>query len=765
MKEHLRRRLLQIFEAEHAEHVDAIRQQLELSEPKALDEALRRAHSLKGAARAVDMPLVEKLAHQLETLFARLRAGAASLDGETRGLVQRVLDRCEDLVAAELQGRPEADPGPELAELQVWLGIAPQPADPSPVRSAPAVPDAELPQPTAKAPRPDALPDALPEGLQRPQAEAAAESEPVPLIQIRRADSSEAAAEPLPEDGEAADRPREASSGGLGQSMRVSSQRFEALLESSDRLQAESRQQDEMEALCAELGEQINALTALWDARRQHPDALETGMNSGLQQLARLGRRLRQGQRQSSWQLAQEVRTLQHDIRAIRMLPARELFQTFPKMLRALAREQGKQVECRFGGLEIEADRAVLQAIKDPVMHILRNAIAHGIETPAQRQAAGKPVAGQIDCQLEVRGNELAIRIRDDGPGLDRERVRKASAAAGLGPGSDWREGIFAPGFSTATGVDALRGRGMGLSVVAETVTRLQGNYRLLPGPGFGIELVVPLHLATTHLLLVRVKDRLFGVPTAAVTELRRVKPEAFHSLEGQPALMHGGEPWPCQDLGLLLGLGPRETGARGREGPVSMLLLHSGNQRLALVVDALLAEREVVLKPLSGPAAELPAFLGAALTAAGRPIPVLDPHALVALPRRQVSAPVAEPEPPLILVVDDSITTRTLEQSILEAHGFRVKVAVNGLDALELLQHEPFDLVITDVQMPEMDGLELLASIKADPALAATPVIVVTSLYEDADRRRGLELGASAYLVKQKFEQQELLDVIAQLL
>lgn len=705
MKEKLRQRLLQVFQAEHADHVGVIRQLLEQLGPDeagrtALNEAFRRAHSLKGAARAVDLHVIEKLAHHLETLLARIQRGEMPFEAAPQKLLQQVLDLSENLVEAFNQQRTPPNHVPILNQLETLLGL-----ELTPAAEAPA--PAEAPAAPAEAPAAPAFVNLTSDHL------------------------------------------------------RISASRFEDLLENADRLQVECQRQDQLEQLCQSLSQELAELETLVRV----PGAADgEAVNRQFEKLGGLDRSLRLLQRQSSWKLSQEVGSLQQSIRQIRMLPARELFQTFPRMLRELAREQGKEVETRFSGLDIEADRAVLQALKDPVMHILRNAVSHGIELPEIRQAQGKAAAGVIECRLETRGHQLLVHIHDDGKGLDQARIR-AGAQLDENDGS-WQERIFQPGFSTASSVTELHGRGMGLSVVAETITKLQGEYHILQASGgFALELEVPLHIATSHVLQLRIGKQIFALPTTSIEALLRIRPEQIVQVESRPMLFFEGSPIPVHSLTHLLLGQPPQT------GPLPVIVLKSAQKKLALTVDGFLGDHETVLKPLSGPAQHLPLFLGAMLSPQGRPIPVFDAHALMQRCQGQPLSELALPKPlqpeeqPVILVVDDSITTRTLEKSILETQGFQVHVAINGLEALEKLRQTKYDLVITDVQMPEMNGLELLEAMKKDGILSLIPVIMVTSMQEEEDRKKGLRLGADAYLVKQRFEQQELLEVIHQLL
>jgi two-component system, chemotaxis family, sensor kinase CheA len=318
--------------------------------------------------------------------------------------------------------------------------------------------------------------------------------------------------------------------------------------------------------------------------------------------------------------------------------------------------------------------------------------------------------------------------------------------------------------------VTGVSGRGMGLSVVHEAAVRLQGEAELLPadGPGTRVVVSVPLSVATQRLLLVRCRDQTYAIPLGAVERLVRVTPQEIETVEGKLTLVLNGRSVPVLSLAALLGAGTEEP----HTSAMSLAILRAGGRRAAVAVDALLAERDSLIKPLDGPAARVEAFAGGLLLEDGRVALVLNPATLLANAGGRKPAPAGAkavaPRPkknPTVLVVDDSLTTRTLEKSILEVHGYTVRLAVDGLEALTQLRTEPVDLVITDIEMPRMDGFRLIEEMKKDARFARLPVIVVTSLAKREDQERGLALGADAYIVKRKFDHQDLLDTIRQIL
>jgi two-component system chemotaxis sensor kinase CheA len=457
-------------------------------------------------------------------------------------------------------------------------------------------------------------------------------------------------------------------------------------------------------------------------------------------------------------------------------------------MVRDLAHSDGKEVEFRMEGDEVNADRLVLQQLKDPVMHILRNAIAHGIEMPRERLAAGKSRTGSILLRLEARGGRLGVTIADDGRGIDYRTIAEVAVRRGLLSQAnastqsrpDLLKLIFEPGFSTAKAITSLEGRGMGLSVVQERLARLQGEVTVNEsgGPGTTIVLTVPLSISTHHMVLVACGAHTFGIPASAVRRLCRVKIDEIESVEGHESIRFESRPIPLAKLSDLLDLPeavippgrPLHENGNGRAIP--LVVLQSGGHLLGITVDALLDEREAVVKDLNLPAASAGMATGAIPLEDGTVAVVLSPLALAdrfreagkpAGYKSQDGAP--QKMAPTILVVDDSITTRSLEKSILEAHGYRVQVAVDGVEALAQLRVQPSDLVISDVMMPRMDGFQLLEEIKKDRQLAHIPVIIVTSIEQREEQERGLSLGADAYIVKRKFDQRELLDTVRQIL
>jgi two-component system chemotaxis sensor kinase CheA len=486
-------------------------------------------------------------------------------------------------------------------------------------------------------------------------------------------------------------------------------------------------------------------------------------------------------QARNAWTLRSLAGELQRDVRQARMVPAENVFDGFRKMVRDLARDAGKPVELHVSGWQVEADRLVLQVLKDPVMHMLRNAVSHGLESEAERKSQGKHSEGRIDLVIEVRGNRLNIAVEDDGRGIDLAKVSEIAIRKGLigesdvatKPPAEVMRLILLPGFSTSRSVTELSGRGMGLSVVAQAVAQLQGTVDIGPGKhgGTRVALSAPLSISSHRLLLVACQNRTFAIPLHGIARLHRVKLTDVHTVESKSVITVDGQPVSVVSLAHLLNTA--EPRVSVNQNTLCVMIMRTGIQRLAVAVDAFLSEREAIIKDLPVPADGNARIAGGILLEDGSVCLVLNPAEIVEGFQQSSNALVlATPaEAPTatksreILVVDDSLTTRTLEKSVLEAHGYQVAIAVDGVDALNYLRGGPVGLVISDLQMPRLDGFGLLEEMKRDPRLAKIPVVIVSSVENPEDQARGMTLGADAYIVKRRFEQQELLETIRQIL
>jgi two-component system chemotaxis sensor kinase CheA len=501
------------------------------------------------------------------------------------------------------------------------------------------------------------------------------------------------------------------------------------------------------------------------------------------QQVAELAIRLRG----DVAQLGLVAEGLADEVLAARLLPVASAFGPFERLVRDLSREQGKAIDLALAGGETEIDRTILERLRDPLMHMLRNAVDHGIESPEARIAAGKPATGRIGLAVANRGGAIEIVLADDGAGLDVARLRATAVRKGLltaerAEALDEEAAfglIFQPGFSTVPVATATSGRGVGMDVARDEVARLSGHIRVASAPGQGTTFTItaPLTLATTRAILVEQAGRTFAIPSAPIERTARVRASALVALEGRRAVLVEGRPVPVAELAELLLLPPPARPPDPRAWR-SFIVLRQDERRVALLIDRLTGEQELVIKPLGWPLRRVRNVGGAAVLGSGETVPILNPADLLQGGLRLARAgaragAVAGHERPAatvsrrrrVLVVDDSLTTRMLERGILEAAGYDTLVAGDGAEALGLLAREAVDLVISDVEMPNLDGFGLTAAIRRDERLRHLPVVLVTSLDDPEHRERGVSAGADAYLGKRTFDQGQLLDTIGRLL
>jgi len=732
----LMQQLMQTFRDESDDHlrvINAALLQYERSDvpeqrQEAIQTAFRAAHSLKGAARAVSLGEVQKLAHAMETVFQHIRDHQYRLSTNEADRLYDALD----LLKAHLSG--DAPPSADIANQLFAIGEQKQPPTAAPV-PAPAPAPTEVKPPAPIAPVASVAPPPASPGRD-------AGHETI-RVSLRKLDDL------MAEVGE----------------MLVT--RSAATARQAD-IRAIRRLLDSWAKSWTEiklvLKRQNSAV--LLDMYTAHADLMQTLVDSFAQ--------LEQANLRDSASLGILTDNLQDKVRRLRMIPFSSQRLHLERAVRETARQSGKQVHFEIIGEHTELDKQVLETLKAPLLHLLSNAVVHGIESAEERVALGKPPEGYIGLYVQQRGGEVWIHVTDDGRGFDSGRIQAAYQARYGDLPSD--ESIvrlaFAAGVSTTTGVDELSGRGVGLDVVNDSVTALHGRVTVNTtlNDGTTITLSVPTSLAITRNLLVRVGEDIYALPLLAVDKLLPI--ENILSIGGRSALKLGDRTIPLVSLAQLLRrtAAPTLTASQNRLA----LIIAVGDRTLAVSVDDVLTEMELAIKPLTYPMHRVPMVSGVALQASGQPIIVLNPGDFLTAYRSArfdlkplpVATKPAPDEPAIrVLVVDDSITTRTLERNILEAAGYDVITATDGQEALNRLQDNTVQIVISDVEMPNLNGLGLTRAIRSDPRYQDLPVILVTSRERDEDRQEGMVAGANAYIVKRGFDQTELLSIIDQLL
>lgn len=466
-------------------------------------------------------------------------------------------------------------------------------------------------------------------------------------------------------------------------------------------------------------------------------------------------------------ELARVLTELQEKAMRARMVSVATLAGPLRRAALELARSAAKEIEWVVAGTETELDRHVLEALREPLVALVRNAVDHGIEPRHERAAAGKAPVGHIRLHAMQLGGDVIVTVADDGRGVDLARVRE-TVSRGLSD-AEALDAIFRPGVSTAREVTEVSGRGVGLDAVRTAVEAVRGRIEVRSTPGRGSEfrLIVPMTVAVLRCLVVEAGGRRYGIPMPAAVSLLGAAPGQNLSAEGRPAVWFGGDAVPVTPLGALLGT------AGDEDGPVIVLSTPSG--RHAIQVAAVSGQRDVMVKDLGPLVPRLELVAGTSVEADGSILLVLDPGGLLeaAAGRRVLVGPAEPPQrrPELpaaratVLVVDDALTIRELQRSILERAGYAVVTAVDGEDALGQLEAHPVELVLTDVEMPAMDGFALTEAIRLSVEHSGLPVVILTSRADDAERRRGLDAGADAYLVKSSFDEHTLLTAVARLL
>lgn len=490
---------------------------------------------------------------------------------------------------------------------------------------------------------------------------------------------------------------------------------------------------------------------------------------------------LRRAAEQDRLSVARLVDDLLETSKKLVMLPMSTLGALLPKAVRDLSRDEGKETEFVLRGDDVRIDKRLLDEMKDPLLHLLRNCVDHGIEMPDERRQAGKPARATITLAVSsVDGNQVELLVSDDGAGIDVAKVKAVAIQRGLlTPEAASRLSdraalplVFEPELSTSPIITEVSGRGLGLAIVREKAERLGGRVAIDSGPGAGtdIRITLPLTLATFRGVLVEAEQRLFVVPTAQVERAIRFAAEDVQTVEGRETLSLNGRAIALARLADVLQL-PRAQRTSTPPDRRPALILGAGEHRMAFAVDIVLDEREVLVKPLKKPLVRVRNFSGATVLGSGAVVPILNVADLLKS-ARSAGAPARAaaslaPTPTTakrILVAEDSITSRMLIKGILESAGYRVTAAVDGMEAFASLRAESFDCVVSDVEMPRMNGFDLTARIRADRVLGELPVVLVTALDSREDKERGIDVGANAYLVKGSLDQTNLLEALRRL-
>lgn len=736
-----------LYATEAAEHLGTLNQGLlaletarQPAERRELVESLKRAaHSLKGASRAVGMAPIEAVSHRLESVFAAVESGELALTPDAADTLYDALDS----LTLMLDGQP-FDVEPLLAALAEVLAET---------SGTPSVALQTVPLPLASSP--------VPSGHTSQHAD---EEEPMHdanttiRVATRRLDDLMTDVSDL----------LVATAGFEQRALDV-----QTLRQAHGRWQRDWRHVRTLylRAVRAVTNTENKAPNAEWSGLLEFLNVTQRYMRASGQALLTLERALAQ----DNLRLRRLATGLQENARRARLVPFELRAALLQRAVRDVARQLGKEANLTISGAAVEMDRRVLDAMTDPLLHLVRNAVDHGLEPSDARESLGKPRIGAITISLAQRGGELTVTIRDDGGGIDinavRQQARRLMNPSEVDAMSDAEAMalILLPGLSTSQQITTISGRGVGMDVVRRNVEALQGRVEIesVHNQGTAFRLVLPISLSTIRSMLVRVGMDTYAIPTTAIEQVLHIAPDEPFTAGGRRLLKVGMRTLALAKLADVL---ERPSG----EDPHYALVMAAAERRAAFLVDDTLTEQEIVVKPLAPELADGRYLAGATLLGTGEAVIILSAadliksaHSAAAISSRATVIETLPALPPVyrILVVDDSITTRTLEKNILEAAGFDVLTATNGLEALDMLTAAPCDAVVADVEMPYLDGFDLTARIRGNDQLARLPIILVTSLDSPESRERGLRVGADRYVVKGSFNQHELLQALRQLL
>jgi two-component system, chemotaxis family, sensor kinase CheA len=663
----------------------------------------RSAHTIKGAARVANAPLIEETCHVLESVFSRLRQGQLELDGGDFSLLFAVVDALS--TAGDLLRRDEPLEGSGLSALIATLHDLAGSDTPMRVTQSDLA-EAGSPRGSRGAPPHAVGHRSSPEGTgpdrRSPSDTAADRRDPI---------SAPVPATPEP----------------VEEMVRVRADRLDSLL-----------------SVVGELIVATGRIVQRHGARDEDARRLDRTTDS-----------------------------IANVVRHLRLRPFSDVCEALPRVVRDIAAAEGKQVELQIEGQDVEADRMVMDALREPLLHLVRNAVDHGIESPAERERRGKQRTGHVRVAADLQGGRLRVTVEDDGAGLDEDAIATAlRARSGRSPESpdEIADALLAGGLTTRGEATAISGRGVGVNLVRAAMDRIGGTVDLhwARGKGTAFTLECPPTPSSIRAVLFRVGPHIFALPTLQIERLRLIRAEQIRHAEGRAILPTPDGPIAVHMLATLLGP-PLE--ARPIEGAAPLIMVNAGGRRAGVIVDEVLDEDELVVRPLDIDERAVPWATGAALLPSGRVALLLGTAALLARSTRAgttiAPAFAARRETPRrrIIVADDSITTRTLEQSVLEAAGFEVVTAVDGEDAWQRLETDGADLLVADVEMPRMDGFALCRRIRGSARFADLPIVLVTGLASDESRARGLDAGADAYIVKSSFDQESLIGTVQQLI
>ncbi len=711
--EHLRTISLSLFELEKASIQE---------DKKTLIETIHREfHSLKGASRAVNIKEIESLCHVLENIFSKIKKEILQLNTEMFDDFNQAIDAMEDILS--LQDGKEKDISKimdKLRKIEVGNLQESKETKGNPIRTK----------------HEENIKVSIPVNSN---------------VNIKFKDMKPSKEE-------------------RNKIIRVSKDKLDSLL-----LQGEEMLYAKLSAM--QRSKEIKEMKVLFDLwKKEKKDTLLKTLEKSIEDLVKSAE-------YEEKTIGNLTDTFMEDIKDMMLLPFSSITEMFPKMVRDLSRNMEKEIEFISSGIDIEMDRRILEEIKDPLMHIIRNSIDHGIEKKEQRKVSGKNLKGRICLRIAQESSDrVKIEISDDGAGINidkiKDKVIKNKIVTEEQVNKMDEESIqmliFKSGLSTSDIITDISGRGLGLAIVQEKVKKMEGNLRIKSEKGRGttFTMILPITISTHRGIIVKAGEQDFVIPTGKVEKVVSIKREEIQVVENRETILLDGYIIPIVQLKDILEIQNTKEEESSRD-VVSILIINDMENKIGFSVDEIIIEQEVLVKRFNKQLKRIRNISGATILGSEEVVPILDVQDLIKSSLKysyKSLNPInkgekEEVKKQSIIVVEDSITSRTLLKNILEINGYYVKTAVDGLQGWKMIKSEEFDLVITDVEMPEMNGFELTTKIRSDEGVSEIPVILVTSLESREDRERGIDVGASAYIVKSDFQQSNLLEIIKRLI
>lgn len=795
----LLKRLMAAFKQEAEEHINSIISGLieleknpgEEKKKKILEEIYRAAHSMKGAARAVNLTDIEKLFQALEGCLSLMKKDELKPSSKSLDHFHSVLNTVEVML-------DDSKDNPESETIQNYIDLL------STIESV-NDDDAEKPREktmdegkTSEKQETISTPVQKSENKKQPDEKSNEEKKPEVI-------NNQENTEPENVDDTSPEETKEKEIGPIhSDNVRLSSKKIDEiylLAEESLQLKlSHSQEQKDIAELTDELlilkskwlyaftqlkkllgGEneknRISAATTL--NKKNAAEQFET-INEQIKIIEKKIAQLNRSSKFVSFSMQNTLDNLVDEVKNILMLPFSNLFDSFPRIVRELAKDMKKEIEINISGATIEVDRRIMEELKDPLIHIIRNCIDHGIEKPDTRVSAGKNKKGKIEINIvQTDARHVQIEIQDDGAGISVDKVKKKALSDNVISQTEMQKLsdneiknlIFKSGMSTSNIITDISGRGLGLAIVEENIEKLGGKVQLESeeNKGTKFSIKIPTSVSKSQGLLVHLNNKPYIFPGAGILETLRVKKENTKRVENKNTIQYNNRTLPLVKLTdvLQIAAGSDETGKY-----LNIVVIESKNQRIGFIVDKLVDEQEVLFKKPGYPLSKIRNISGVSLLGTGDICPVLNNQDLIksahqtTLSGDSADAKNGEKQKQKsIILAEDSITSRLFLKNVLESAGYKIKTTVDGKEAFTALKQNKYDLLISDVEMPRMNGFELTESVRKDKTLADIPVILVTSLSKREDQERGIEAGANAYIIKSSFEQSNLLEVVNRLI